>query len=118
MNTKHKKKLKHKFLTVFVLLMLCFSIIFSNSQTVAVCHALASWSPNGGFQPGISPYGPWDNVPQFPDSGTGGITIKPPATNTDGSLKAYSQLKVINDKKNTKYGGWHHAQFVDCFYVK
>lgn len=118
MNTKHKKKLKHKFLTVFVLLMLCFSIIFSNSQTVEVCHALASWSPNGGFQPGISPYGPWDNVPQLPDSGTGGITIKPPATNTDGSLKAYSQLKVINDKKNTKYGGWHHAQFVDCFYVK
>ena len=61
--TKPKRKLKHKFWTAFVLLILCFSIIFNNNETVTVCHALASWTPGGGFQPGISATIPGTTIP-------------------------------------------------------
>ena len=60
---KTKRKLKYKFWTAFVLLILCFSIVFNNKETVTVCHALASWTPSGGFQPGISATLPGTTIP-------------------------------------------------------
>lgn len=118
MKTKSKRKLKHKILSVFVLLILCLSLALNNRATVQVCHALASWTPSGGFQPGISATLPATPVP---DLGGGTIIVTPmpyiPSVNT-GTLQAYDQLTVVNDKKDTKYGDWHHAQFVDCFYIK
>lgn len=35
----------------------------------------------------------------------------------DGILSAYEDLTVVNDKKNTNYGGWKHASFVEYFKV-
>jgi len=86
---KPKRKRKFKFLSVMILLVLCLSIIFNNQGTVQVCHALASWTPSGGFQPGISA--------TLPDYGNGLIDV-PVVTvphisvvspNADGSLRAY-----------------------------
>jgi len=115
---KPKRKRKFKFLSVMILLVLCLSIIFNNQGTVQVCHALASWTPSGGFQPGISA--------TLPDYGNGLIDV-PVVTvphisvvspNADGSLRAYESLKVENDKADTSYGGWKHASFVEYFVVE
>ena len=115
---KPKRKHKFKFLSIVMLLVLCISLAFNNEQSVQVCHALASWTPSGGFQPGISA--------TLPDYGNGLIDV-PVVTvphisvvspNADGSLRAYNTLKVKNDKIDTSYGGWKHASFVEYFVVK
>ena len=112
---KPKRKHKFKFLSIVMLLVLCISLAFNNEQSVQVCHALASWTPSGGFQPGISA--------TLPDYGNGLIDV-PVVTvphisvvspNADGSLRAYNTLKVKNDKIDTSYGGWKHASFVEYF---
>ena len=114
--TKQKPKHKNMFIRLSLLLVLCLTLLLNNKGTVEVCHALASWNPITGFQPGISV-----------DIG-GGSPILPVITNpsysdliysnSDGSLRAFSSLKVRNDKINTNYGGWKHAAFVEHFSVK
>jgi len=109
-------KSKNKFLFIATLLILCFSILLNTKGTIEVCYALASWNPITGFQPGIS-VDIGGNV-SVPD-----ITITNPNTNiiftnSDGSLKAYTELKVRNDKIDTVYGGWKHASFVEYFTIK
>ncbi|MDD2565094.1 MAG: hypothetical protein PHU27_12845, partial [Salinivirgaceae bacterium] len=99
-----------------VLLILCISIILSSKGTVEVCHALASWNPITGFQPGISVDigGGSPFLPVVPNPSYSDLIY----TNPDGSLRAFSSLKVKNDKINTNYGGWKHAAFVEYFSVK
>src|SRR5574344_2352419 len=105
MKIKTKHKSKYRFLYAFVLLFLCFSIVFNNQGTVQVCHALASWTPNGGFQPGISATLPGDNITPIITPTVPYIPSLSDSMNADGSLKAYSALRVKNDKISTDYSG-------------
>ena len=111
-----KPKNKNMFLKFSLLLLLCFSLFFNNKGTVDVCHALASWNPITGFQPGIS-VDIGDGMPatpSLPNTNYSDIIY----TNSDGSLRAFTSLKVKNDKINTSYGGWKHAAFVEYFSIK
>ncbi|MEG1752244.1 MAG: hypothetical protein RR247_04265 [Clostridia bacterium] len=109
------KKSRFKILSVFVLLMLCVSIIFSSKGTMEVCHALSSWNPITGFQPGIGVDlggGSFNDTPFIPNPDFN-IIMNP--NSSDESLKAYSKLKVLNGEKNINYGGWNYMSFIEYF---
>ena len=117
---KTKRKPKYKFWTVFVLLILCFSIVFNNKETVTVCHALASWTPSGGFQPGISATLPGDNINPFPDTIIGGAIsgVTDITADPNGKIYARDSLKVENEAKSREWGGDKYLNFVSYFTIK
>lgn len=105
----------NKVLNIVVLFMLCFAFMLNNPNTIEVCHALASWNPITGFQPGIG-------VDIGGSTGFDPIIINPNIgdliyANSDNSLKAYDSLTVRNSKINTEYGGWKYASFVEYFKI-
>lgn len=122
MNTKPKRKLNHKFLTAFVLFLLCLSIVFNNKETIKVCRALSSYTPDGGFQPGISATYPDDRV-YFPDvviGGGGSNNFQFPDSKVDPSGKIYARdsLYVKNRVINESWGGDKYLSFVSHFTIK
>lgn len=119
---KTKRKPKYKFWTAFVLLILCFSIVFNNKETVTVCHALASWTPSGGFQPGISATLPGTTIPD-------NITITPLPfvksgadsdinEDTTGRIYARDYLLVENTAKNSKWGDYKYLSYIDYLKIE
>lgn len=119
---KTKRKLKYKFWTAFVLLILCFSIVFNNKETVTVCHALASWTPSGGFQPGISATLPGTTIPD-------NITVTPLPfvksgadsdinEDTTGRIYARDYLLVENTAKNSKWGDYKYLSYIDYLKIE
>ena len=119
---KTKRKPKYKFWTAFVLLILCFSIVFNNKETVTVCHALASWTPGGGFQPGISATLPGTTIPD-----TITVTPLPFVTSgadsdinedTTGRIYARDYLLVENTAKNSKWGDYKYLSYIDYLKIE
>lgn len=111
------KKKKLKIHSLLILLLLAFTIFIQNSNTPQTAHALASWNPITGFQPGIGIDVPGTNPGWDLPIVNPGTIINP--TNADGSLKSYSSLRVKNDKYSKTYkAGWKHMQFVEYFEVK
>ena len=119
---KTKRKPKYKFWTAFVLLILCFSIVFNNKETVTVCHALASWTPSGGFQPGISATLPGTTIPD-------NITVTPLPfvksgadsdinEDTTGRIYARDYLLVENTAKNSKWGDYKYLSYIDYLKIE
>ena len=96
MTKQTKPKHKNMFLTLSLLLVLCLTLLLNNKGTVEVCHALASWNPITGFQPGISVDigGGSPILPVIPNPSYSDLIY----SNPDGSLRAFSSLKVRNDK--------------------
>ena len=105
-----------KFYSAILFVLLAFTLFIQSSKTVETVQALASWNPITGYQPGIGIDIPGTGLPDFPIVDP---SIILPSGNNDGSLKSYSSLKVINDKKDKSYkAGWKHMQFVEYFEVK
>jgi len=105
----------NKVLNIVLLLMLCFAFMLNNPNTIGVCHALASWTPITGFQPGIGVDigGSTGFDPIITNPNIGDLIY----ANSDNSLKAYDSLTVRNSKLNTEYGGWKYASFVEYFKI-
>jgi len=117
---KKQTKIKNnRFFQLSILLILCLTIFLSGKGTIEVCHALASWNPITGFEPGISvDIGGGGGTPIINNPDYSDLIYTGTSANSDGSLRAYDNLKVKNDKISASYGGWKHASFVEYFSIK
>lgn len=114
-----KTKIKNLFFSVLCVCCLIPVILFVSG--------LVTYNRSGGFSTMAVILGPFVGLDDMVNGGTDpdkpnewssstGVIRDTPYS--DGSLRSYKSLYVVNDKFNTSYGGWKHASFIKFLLIE
>lgn len=108
-------KLKVRVFLMLFVAMFTFIICNNNNSNIQTAHALASWTPSGGLQPGISVTIP--TVPT-PDITIPVVTV-PDIEVIDDTQQIFARdyLLVENEQKEKTWDGTAYLGFIDYFKI-